>query len=164
MFHRSEPQWWALEYLKGLIFSVESKNNWQLAEQSFGSAQEATPYRTECNSCCPLTGGTPSGPRRSEGLRGGASARRRRVSGGGRGRFPEEKETSRWGCSVRRAARRTVSNIAGLRCSLPMPLPREDPAGLGKQAVTVLMKNWSHHRSGGTAVAYWPRMDGKPAA
>ena len=33
-FHRSEPRRRALEYLKGLISSVERKNGWQLAEQS----------------------------------------------------------------------------------------------------------------------------------
>ena len=33
-FYRSEPRRRALEYLKGLISSVERKNGWQLAEQS----------------------------------------------------------------------------------------------------------------------------------
>ena len=44
-FHRSEPRWRALEYLKGLLSPVERKNGWQLAERSFGQAQErdATP-------------------------------------------------------------------------------------------------------------------------
>ena len=44
-FHRSEPRWRALEYLKGLLSPVERKNGWQLAEQSFGQAQEATHAR-----------------------------------------------------------------------------------------------------------------------
>ena len=33
-FHRSEPRRRALEYLKGLISSVERKNGWQLAERA----------------------------------------------------------------------------------------------------------------------------------
>ena len=33
-FYRSEPRRRALDYLKGLISSVERKNGWQLAEQS----------------------------------------------------------------------------------------------------------------------------------
>ena len=58
-FHRSEPRWRALEYLKGLLSPVERKNGWQLAEQSFGQAQEATPRPTGCKDCCLPTGGTP---------------------------------------------------------------------------------------------------------
>ena len=33
-FYRSEPRRWALEYLKGLISSLERKNGWPLAEQT----------------------------------------------------------------------------------------------------------------------------------
>ena len=52
-FYRSEPRWRALEYLKGLLSPVERKNGWQLAERSFGQAQEATPLPTGCSDYCP---------------------------------------------------------------------------------------------------------------
>ena len=48
----------ALDYLRGLLSPVERKNGWQLAEQRFGSAQEATPLPTVCSVCCKTTGGT----------------------------------------------------------------------------------------------------------
>ena len=57
-FHRSESRRRALDYLKGLISPVERKNGWQLAEQPFGSAQEATPLPMGCSACCTTTGGT----------------------------------------------------------------------------------------------------------
>ena len=56
-FHRAEPRWRALEYLKGLLSPVERKNGWQLAERSFGQAQEAMPLPTGCKDCCPATAG-----------------------------------------------------------------------------------------------------------
>ena len=42
-FRWPEPRRRALAYLRGLLSPVERKNGWQLAEQPFGSAQEATP-------------------------------------------------------------------------------------------------------------------------
>ena len=57
-FHRSEPHWRALAYLKGLISPVERKNGRQLAEQPFGLAQELMPRPTECSGRCTTTCGT----------------------------------------------------------------------------------------------------------
>ena len=57
-FRRPEPRRRALDYLRGLLGRVERKNGWQLAEQPFGSAQEATPLPTGCSACCTTTGGT----------------------------------------------------------------------------------------------------------
>ena len=57
-FGRPEPRRRALDYLRGLLSRVERKNGWQLAEQRFGSAQEATPLPTVCSVCCKTTGGT----------------------------------------------------------------------------------------------------------
>ena len=57
-FGRPEPRRRALDYLRGLLSPVERKNGWQLAEQRFGSAQEATPLPTVCSVCCKTTGGT----------------------------------------------------------------------------------------------------------
>ena len=57
-FRRPEPRRRALDYLKGLLSPVERKNGWQLAEQPFGSAQEATPLQMGCSACCTTTSGT----------------------------------------------------------------------------------------------------------
>ena len=57
-FRRPEPRRRALDYLRGLLSPVERKNGWQLAEQPFGSAQEATTPPMGCSVCFTTTGGT----------------------------------------------------------------------------------------------------------
>ena len=57
-FRRPEPRRRTLDYLRGLLSRVERKNGWQLAEQPFGSAQEATPLPMGCSACCTTTGET----------------------------------------------------------------------------------------------------------
>ena len=48
-FRRPESRRRALAYLRGLLSPVERKNGWQLAEQPFGTAQEATPLPSGCS-------------------------------------------------------------------------------------------------------------------
>ena len=62
-FRRPEPRRRTLDYLRGLLSRVERKNGWQLAEQPFGSAQEATPLPMGCSACCTTTGGRRSANR-----------------------------------------------------------------------------------------------------
>ena len=50
-FRRPEPRRRVLDYLRGLVSSVERKNGWQLAEQ----AGDATP--DGCSACCPPIAG-----------------------------------------------------------------------------------------------------------
>ena len=50
-FRRPEPRRRVLDYLRGLVSSVERKNGWQLAEQ----AGDATP--DGCSACCTTIGG-----------------------------------------------------------------------------------------------------------
>ena len=57
-FRRPEPRRRVLDYLRGLLSLVKRKNGWQLAEQPFGSAQEAMPLPMGCSACCTTTGET----------------------------------------------------------------------------------------------------------
>ena len=50
-FRRPEPRRRVLDYLRGLVSSVERKNGWQLAEQA------GTPHLTGCSACCTTIGG-----------------------------------------------------------------------------------------------------------
>ena len=51
-FRSPEPRRRVLDYLRGLVSSVERKNGWQLAEQGGGCH---TP--TGCSACCTTIGG-----------------------------------------------------------------------------------------------------------
>ena len=57
-FRRPEPRRRALAFLRGLLSPVERKKGWQLTEQPFGPAQQATPRPTKCSVCFTTTDGT----------------------------------------------------------------------------------------------------------
>ena len=125
-FRRPEPRRRVLDYLRGLVSSVERKNGWQLAEQ----AGDATPdgvqrllynYRWDADLV--------RDDLRSYVLEhlgdvwGGA--------GGGRDRIPQERGASRWECSGSTAARRGGSKTVRSGYFWPTLAPGEEPCWTG---------------------------------